>query len=1339
MSSKVDGFQPYGNSKTDSGGIDAMTLDATSSSVFFSQNGGDNMSMSETEDLDPFEREWGFPLDELFKLSLQFYKEKVGKAFHLTYLQKLRLVALTKQAAVGAYDAKYMPDVGMFDVVGNDRRKAWQALGDMSKDAAMTEFVVSLDQNCSVFRAHVEAHVEEKRERERQREEEESRLNGNLGEESEEEDEEEEEEEEDSEVGRTEIIDNSETVESDIVSTKETASNPAFDDRPLLINGHSEEVNTSNSNVIVKHLASFEEANGLVGVEGEDVEKEEETTGDVCTKDTSNETQVEVLENEAVEDVSEVAEEPVQKEEVGVAMAEENVISESATVDDLEKPPAVVEAAEPFVIEQSLSSQELPPTNSEESEKKIESGEDVPEELTAESLQSESDSQQGGSLQAEQVAGPVQAVQEVARLSDVENAAAAAKMEGEVVATDAKQRGEVEEAVELPKEEGLGIAEELLAVTEPPYTEVAEVAELVTAEEVTATAEAPKEEEEEVAAVEAAAPSKAEELVEAAEAQRAEEAVATVTDVPSKAEEVALFADPPKEEEEEEEVVAEAGPPNSEAMMATEHSKDEVMAATGVSAVVEAELETGDISKSIDTVDLATAAPSMVVEVLAMEEPPKNEEAAAVAPEPAKVVGNEEVDEVVLVGNLINVEGVAAAVTEPLKVELTDEPLKVEEELPSMKEEVSATEPLVEEPPTAESPEVEEVVGMAAAPLKMDQVEMAEPTKEEEAVIVVTSLEDLVEPTQIEDGQADAENEAPEPEISPKADNESAVEHHSKGETTTENAAADENDIIVPTDDSNEAAQPEELIHTADELTPSESIPIPETSETKPVTEEPVDEVSEPVDTLADAIQDNDVAKEVKVDQVLREVSQELAHTPEEMSPPEIPECVSAEAAEEILIKSLQVDAPATQQGEDQVDDAQATPAAPEATAIAPPVAPALPSPSAVPGLDLQSLILNLDPSQRNAIQTALNAQTAPHFKEYAAQQHPSDEQQQQLLIAQLQQQHFLQYMQQLYQMQFQQQLQLFQLQQQQEQYRQQMQQRQHLAAAAPSNDIPADSVEPVSSQAADASTDISTTSSESQPVVETAKDALDSSVTSSSESAAPTANQQLQAPSQEVGEDSEDATDSDAPVADPRVMGEVENAADENDDDGGEDDEELPMIEIAAASMWTRKDIREFKDALKQSGDAESMINVGHGETVTIRVPTHPEGTCLFWEFATDTYDLGFGLYFEWSTADPNVVSIQVAESSDEEDDEEEEEEEVVSANGGASALAEKKKREREEKKQAPPCDEIIPVYRRDCNEDVYCGSHVYPGQGVYLLKFDNSYSLWRSKNLYYRVYYTR
>lgn len=50
-----------------------------------------------------------------------------------------------------------------------------------------------------------------------------------------------------------------------------------------------------------------------------------------------------------------------------------------------------------------------------------------------------------------------------------------------------------------------------------------------------------------------------------------------------------------------------------------------------------------------------------------------------------------------------------------------------------------------------------------------------------------------------------------------------------------------------------------------------------------------------------------------------------------------------------------------------------------------------------------------------------------------------------------------------------------------------------------------------------------------------------------------------------------------------------------------------------------------------------------------------------------------------------------------------------------------------------------IVPIYRRDCHNEVYAGSHAYPGEGVYLLKFDNSYSMWRSKTLYYRVFYTR
>ena len=54
-------------------------------------------------------------------------------------------------------------------------------------------------------------------------------------------------------------------------------------------------------------------------------------------------------------------------------------------------------------------------------------------------------------------------------------------------------------------------------------------------------------------------------------------------------------------------------------------------------------------------------------------------------------------------------------------------------------------------------------------------------------------------------------------------------------------------------------------------------------------------------------------------------------------------------------------------------------------------------------------------------------------------------------------------------------------------------------------------------------------------------------------------------------------------------------------------------------------------------------------------------------------------------------------------------------------------------------PLSTVVPVYRRECQLDVYVGTHKYPGEGTYLLKFDNSYSLWRSKQLYYRVYYTR
>lgn len=156
------------------------------------------------------------------------------------------------------------------------------------------------------------------------------------------------------------------------------------------------------------------------------------------------------------------------------------------------------------------------------------------------------------------------------------------------------------------------------------------------------------------------------------------------------------------------------------------------------------------------------------------------------------------------------------------------------------------------------------------------------------------------------------------------------------------------------------------------------------------------------------------------------------------------------------------------------------------------------------------------------------------------------------------------------------------------------------------------------------------------------------------------------------------------------------------------------------------------------------------------VRVPTHEDGSCLFWEFATDSYDIGFGLFFEWMKSPTEQVSIHISDSEEEDDDDEDGDDENGSfnltssydsqhnnvdscfseddieqgVNASGSAHCESNK---------PPISVIIPVYRRDCQEEVYAGSHSYPGQGVYLLKFDNSYSLWRSKTLYYRVYYTR
>lgn len=57
-----------------------------------------------------------------FTLCCSMLSDKDGKAFHPTYEEKLRLVALHKQVLLGPYNPDASPEVGFFDVLGNDRR-----------------------------------------------------------------------------------------------------------------------------------------------------------------------------------------------------------------------------------------------------------------------------------------------------------------------------------------------------------------------------------------------------------------------------------------------------------------------------------------------------------------------------------------------------------------------------------------------------------------------------------------------------------------------------------------------------------------------------------------------------------------------------------------------------------------------------------------------------------------------------------------------------------------------------------------------------------------------------------------------------------------------------------------------------------------------------------------------------------------------------------------------------------------------------------------------------------------------------------------------------------------
>lgn len=166
-----------------------------------------------------------------------------------------------------------------------------------------------------------------------------------------------------------------------------------------------------------------------------------------------------------------------------------------------------------------------------------------------------------------------------------------------------------------------------------------------------------------------------------------------------------------------------------------------------------------------------------------------------------------------------------------------------------------------------------------------------------------------------------------------------------------------------------------------------------------------------------------------------------------------------------------------------------------------------------------------------------------------------------------------------------------------------------------------------------------------------------------------------------------------------------------------------VPVID--AAATWISTELTEFKEKVRR--EKAGVMMVRRGNVVTVRVPTHPQGTCVTWDFATDTYDLGFGVYFEWAPVTDTEITVLVSESSE---DEEDEDAEAPPVHGDIERGTKDFSRS--------DLEEILPVYRKDSHLEVQSGSHKYPGQGVYLLKFDNSYSIWRHKTLYYQVNYS-
>lgn len=127
----------------------------------------------------------------------------------------------------------------------------------------------------------------------------------------------------------------------------------------------------------------------------------------------------------------------------------------------------------------------------------------------------------------------------------------------------------------------------------------------------------------------------------------------------------------------------------------------------------------------------------------------------------------------------------------------------------------------------------------------------------------------------------------------------------------------------------------------------------------------------------------------------------------------------------------------------------------------------------------------------------------------------------------------------------------------------------------------------------------------------------------------------------------------------------------------------------LAPATVWFKpRASSKFIAELQAQPTAVAPLNLVAGESVAVQVPTSPQASAIVWEFGTVHGDVGFGLSFLKS---------------------------------GASHA---------------DLEQLLPVMRRDCSEDLLLGSHQYQEAGTYILDFVNSHST-IPKLVYYRVFY--